>query len=277
MPDARTRPVNLGVVLRVRYRLAIAIGVCCCALGVASSRGSGNQDRSIACGGGDHMGAETGGEREVRFLSGPAPAALTEMLGVLREPQTEAVQLPDSAVARLGFSEVWIDAVRRITTSGPWGIRVFVIPGVSGHGTCSPATPRVRANSGEPLVSVDMYNPSGRMGARAYTMDDIVGGRAFRIYPLPAAGDQYQLVLGLVPDDVSSVEIKAGDMPGRIVPVRDNFFEAQVRTSQGPTSAAISVTTDITWYNSSGKSLKTVSSIGRQAFLLRASVDIPGG
>jgi hypothetical protein len=195
---------------------------------------------------------------------------------VLREPQTEAVELPDSALARLGFSEVWIDAVRRIATSGPWGIRVFVIPGVSGDGGCSPGSPRARANPGEPLVSVDMYDPSGRMGARAYTVDDVVAGRAFRIYPLAAAGDQHELVLGLVPDGVSSVEVKANDMPGQIVQVTDNFFEASVPVSQGPTTAVISVTTAMTWYDASGKSLKTVSSSGRQAFLLRASVDIPG-
>jgi hypothetical protein len=94
-------------------------------------------------------------------------------------------------------------------------------------------------------------------------------------FPLPAADDQQELILGLVPDNVSSVKVKAGNMPGRIVQVRDNFFEAQVPTSQGSTSAAISVTTTMTWYDASEKSLTTVSSSGRQAFLLHVSVDIP--
>jgi hypothetical protein len=149
-----------------------------------------------------------------------------------------------------------------------------LIPGVNGDGGCSGVAPR--ANPAGPLVGVEMYNPSSRMGARAYTVDDVVAGRAFRIYPLPAAGDQQELVLGLVPDNVSSVEVKAGDQPAHIVQARHNFFEAQVPTSQGPMGAVTSVTTAITWYDTSGKSLKTVSRSSRQVRLLHAKVEIPG-
>ncbi len=222
------------------------------------------------------MGRDTGDAQKVRLLRGPAPAALTETLGVLRGSPTEVVGLPDSAVARLGFREVWIDATRRIT-SGKLGWRVFLISGVSRDGACLPRTRRARMNPGEPLVSLDIYEPSGQVGARAYSVDDIVAGRAVLIFPLFAAED-HELVLGLVPDNVSSVEVKAGDMPAQIVQVRDNFFEveAQVPTNQGPTKALISVTTAITWYDAFGKNLKTVSRSNRRVSLLHAKVDIPG-
>lgn len=221
-----------------------------------------------------------GDARQVRLLRGPAPVVLTETLGVLREPQTEVDELPGSALVRLGFSEVWIDAVRRVATSAKWGMRIFLIPGVRGGGACSPEAPRVRASTGEPLVSLDIYDPTGRVGARAYSVDDVLAGRAVKIYPLPPAGDErgeQELVLGLVPDGVSSVEVKAGDMHAQIAQVKDNFFEveAQVPMSRGPTSAVTSVTTAITWYDASGKSLKTVSRSER-TFLLRANMDIPG-
>jgi hypothetical protein len=214
-------------------------------------------------------------------LRGPAPAVLTEALGVLREPQTEVDELPGSALARLGFSEVWIDAVQRVATSAKWGMRIFLIPGVGGGGACSPETPRARANTGEPLVSLDIYDPTGRVGARAYSVDDVLAGRVVKIYPLLSTGDErgeQELVLGLVPDGVSSVEVKADDMPAQIAQVKDNFFEVetQVPMSQGPTSAVTLVTTVITWYDASGKNLKTVSRSERRTFLLRANVDIPG-
>jgi hypothetical protein len=252
----------------------MAVGLCCCALGAVSSPSSGELDRSTACGGVDQVGPEIDETLPVRLLRGPAPALLANTPNVLREPQAAGEELPRSALARLGLDEVWVDAVRRITTNGPWDIRTYLIPGVSGHGRCSPQPSR--APSREPLVSMDMYNSSGRMGARAYSVDDIVAGRAFRIYPLPATGAQQELVLGLVPDGVSSVEVKANDMPGQAVHVHDNYFEASIPVSEGNTSAVTSVTTAMTWYGAAGNSIKTISAGTRQAFLLDASVDIPG-
>jgi hypothetical protein len=222
------------------------------------------------------MSSATGDRGQTRLLQGSPPAALTGTLGVLREPQPEAVELPDSTLARLGFSEVWIDAVRLITTGEPWSMRVYLIPGVSGDGTCSSGSSKPRDNPGELLVSMDIYNPSGRMGATAYSAGQIGAGQALRTYPLPAAGEQQELVLGLVPDGVSSVEVKANDMPAQVVQVRDNFFQAQVLTSQGPAAGVTSVTTTLTWRDAAGRSLRTVSRGSRQATLLRANVEIPG-
>ncbi len=222
------------------------------------------------------MGEKTGDARHVRLLRGPAPAALTDTLGVLREPESEVEKLP-GPIARLGFSEIWIEAIRRIVTNGKLGWHVFLIPGLNRDGTCLPRTRRVRANTSEPLVRLDIYQPGGQVGARVYSVDDIVAGRAVLIFPLFAA-DDHELVLGLVPDSVSSVEIKADDMPAQIAGVRDNFFEieAQIPTNQGTRNAVTSVTTVITWYGASGKSLKTVSHTNRGGLLLRAKVEIPG-
>ncbi len=139
------------------------------------------------------MGGATGDAREVRLLRGLVPAVLTETLGVLGESQTEAVELPDQAVARLGFSEVWIDATRRIFTSSKLGWRVFLIPGVRGDVSCLPRAGRARVNPGEPLVGLDIYEHSDQVGARAYSVDDIVAGRAVLVFPLFAA-DDHELV-----------------------------------------------------------------------------------
>jgi hypothetical protein len=225
----------------------------------------------------DQMGIETGDARQVRLLRGPAPAALTQTLGVLHHPQSGVEELPESAFTDLGFSEVWIDAVRRVAMSSARRMWVFLIPGISGDGACSPGVPRRQANPGEPLVGMDIYNPGGQVGARAYSVDDVVAGRAVLIFPLFAARG-HELVFGLVPDNVSRVEVKADDMPAQIAQVMDNFFEveAQIPMNQGPRKTVTSVTTAITWYDASGKSLKTVSRNDRRAFLLRAKVDLPG-
>jgi hypothetical protein len=222
------------------------------------------------------MGGESREAQPVRLLRGPAPAALTQVLGVLREPDAEVAKLP-GPLDRLGFNEVWVDAIRRLATSGRLDWRVFLIPGVCRDGTCLPRAGRARANPGEPLVRLDIYESGGEVGARAYSVDDVVTGQAVVIFPLFAAHN-HELVLGLVPDDVSSVEVKADDMPAQIAKVRDNFFkvEAQVPTNPGPRDAVASVTTAITWYDASGKSLKTVSHSTRWAFLLSATKEIPG-
>jgi hypothetical protein len=262
----------------MRRRLTVVIGVCCCALSVTSSHGSLLQSRLAACGGGEQVSRGTNDAGQVRFLRGPAPAALTDVVGVLREPRAEVVELPDSAVARLGFSEVWIDAVRRIPTSSAWGMRVFLIPGVSGDAMCAHGSPQGRANAGEPLVSMDIYEPSGRVGPRAYSAGDVVAGRAIKIFPLNNVDErntEEELVLGLVPDNVSSVEVKVGDMPGQTVQVKDNFFEVQVPVSQGASRTTASVTTAITWYDSSGRNLKTISR-SEQRMWLHGEVGIPG-
>jgi hypothetical protein len=75
-----------------------------------------------------------------------------------------------------------------------------------------PRPRRARANPGEPLVRLDIYESGGEVGARAY-----------------------------------SVEVD--DMPAQIAKVRDNLFkvEAQVPTNPGPRDAVASVTTAITW------------------------------
>jgi hypothetical protein len=261
-------------VLRLRYGLAVLVGVCCYALGPVSSHGYSNQDRSMVCGGADRMGGESDNVRQVRLLRGPPPAALSQILRVLREPEPEVAKLP-GPLARLGFNEVWIDAIRHIATSGGLGWRVFLVPGVSRDGACLPRARRARANPGEPLISLDIYEPSGQVGARAYSVDDVVAGRAVLVFPLFAARN-HELVLGLVPDNVSRVEIKAGDMPAQMAQVKDNFFEVEARVPmrQGTSNAVTSVTTSITWYDASGKSLKTISR-GDRRVSLNATVEIP--
>jgi hypothetical protein len=110
-----------------------------------------------------------------------------------------------------------------------------------------PKNRRARVTPDESLVSLDIYESSGQVGASTYSVDDVVAGRAVLIFPLFAV-DNHELVLGLVPNNVSRVEVKADDMPAQIAQVWDNFFEveAQIPTSQGPRSAVASVTTTIT-------------------------------
>jgi hypothetical protein len=267
----RSNFLNLGGVLALRW-IAIIIGFYFCVLGVGSSHGSVSRDRASLCGGVDNMG---GGAQQVRLLRGPAPVVLTEVLGVLREAQTEVDELPESAFARLGFSEVWVNAVRHLATSAKWGMRAFLVPGVGRAETCAPERPQTRAGAGKPLVMLDVYQPGGRVGARAYSVEEVLAGRLVSIYPLPAGSRE--LVLGVVPDGVSTVEVKAGDMPAQAAQVTDNFFEveAPVPMGKGPANAVSSVTTTMTWYDQSGKSLKTVSHTEQRMFLLRAQADIP--
>jgi hypothetical protein len=220
------------------------------------------------------MGTESREGQPLRLLSGPAPVALTQILGVLREPGTEVAKLP-GPLGRLGFNEVWVDAIRRVATSGRLDWQVFLVPGVCGDWIYLPKTRRARANRGEPLVRLDIYEPGGEVGARAYSVDDILGGRAVLVFPLFAAHN-HELVLGLVPDDVSSVEVRASDMPAQIAKVRDNFFrvEPRVPTSSEPKKSVTSMTTTITWYDAAGKSLKTVLHSTRRALLLSATKEI---
>jgi hypothetical protein len=224
------------------------------------------------------MGEANDAARQVRLVRGPAPAALTEALGVLRGGRTEADELPESALARLGFSKVWVDAVRHLATSAKWDMRVFLVPGGGRRrGPCARG-PADAASTREPLVMLDVYQAGGPVGAKAYSVDQVLAGRLVSIIP-PPLGDN-ELGYGLVPDGVSSVEVKAGVMPAKTAPVKDNFFEveAPAPTSQGPANSVTSVTTTMTWYDASGNILKTVSRTERRTLLaFSAEVQIPEG
>jgi hypothetical protein len=88
-----------------------------------------------------------------------------------------------------------------------------------------------------------------------------------QIFPLLGVGDGHrgqELVFGVVPDGVSSVEVKADEMPGRIIPVRDNFFEVQIPTGKELKETVTSITTSIIWYDTAGKRLKTITHTDQQ-------------
>jgi hypothetical protein len=224
------------------------------------------------------MGEANGGARQVRLVRGPAPAALTEALGVLRGGRTEADELPESALGRLGFSQIWGDAVRHLATNAKWDMRVFLVAGLVGAEARAPEAAQTRAGTSEPLVMLDVYQAGGRVGAKAYSVDQVLAGRLVSIFGPPLWDNE--LVYGLVPDGVSSVEVKAGDMPAKTEQVKGNFFEveAPVPMSQGPANSVTSVTTTMTWYDSSGDILKTVSRTQRHTRLsFTAQVQIPEG
>ena len=211
-------------------------------------------------------------------MQGPAPAVLTQILGVLRGAETKAADLP-GPFGRLGFTEVWIDAIRLVAAErGRLSWQVFAVPGVRGADLCQSGTRRVRAKSDEPLLRLDIYEPGGEVGSRAYSAEDIAAGRAVMVFPLFAAHG-HELVLGLVPDGVASVEVKADDMPPQIAKVQNNFFqvEAQVPSSRQSRSAVSSVTTKLTWLDASGKSLETISRNDKRTLLLNATVEISEG
>jgi hypothetical protein len=190
----------------------------------------------------------------------------------------EAVELP-GPLGRLGFTEVWVDAIRRVAAEGgrlDW--QVFAVPGVREAEACRSSTGRMPAKAGEPLVRLDIYEPAGEVGSRAYSAEDVRAGRAVMVFPLFATRGR-ELVLGLVPDGVASVEVKAGDMPPQVAKVQNNFFqvEAQVPTSHESRGVVSSVTTTLTWLDASGRSLETVSRSDKRTLLLNATVEIPEG
>jgi hypothetical protein len=136
----------------------------------------------------------------------------------------------------------------------------------------------VPANLANRCSGLDIYEPGGEVGSRAYSAEDIVAGRAVMVFPLFAAHG-HELVLGLVPDGVASVEVKAGDKPPRIAKVQNNFFqvEAQVPSSRESRTAVSSVTTTLTWFDASGRNLETISRSDKRTPLLNAKLEIPEG
>lgn len=229
------------------------------------------------------MGGGTGDARQVELVTGPTPTALTETLAALRKRRTGEDGLPAARLQTLGFDKVWEEGVRLIGISAAWNMRFFLVPGaiLNFEQVCSAASPDARANLGAPLISMDIYDTTGRrVGAVAYTVDDIREGRVVRIFPLPATderGDTHEIVFGVVPDGVSWVKVKAGDMPAQFAQVHDNFFEVEpvVATGVERRKTVTPVMTTITWYDESGQSVKTVSHGSRQMWLLDAKVELP--
>jgi len=79
---------------------------------------------------------------------------------------------------------------------------------------------------------------------------------------------------GVVPDGVSSVQVKAGDMPERTAKVKDNFFEARMFTGGVFSEKVSTVTTEIRWIDESGQTLKTITRTERWVMLGQARLDL---
>jgi hypothetical protein len=151
-------------------------------------------------------------------------------------------------------------------------MRFYLVPGVI-ESSCSPPLPAAGASTDAPVISLAIYDQGGRVGVTPYTTDEILEGRVVRIYPKPRIGgghEEQELVFGVVPDGISSVEVKAGEMPGRVVSVRGNFFEAQVPTGNKIKKTVTSFITFITWYDTVGRRVKTITRTDRWMTLLSA-------
>ena len=209
----------------------------------------------------------------MRLLNGQAPSELTAILGVLGRPRTELDELPQSTFEPIGYSGVWIDSVRLIAVTGMHELRVFLIPGVMRDPRRAKASRDARSRPGVPLVALDVYQSSGRVGPCAYTAGDLLAGRVVRAHP-PAGTDEERLMYGVVPDGVSSVQVKAGDMPERTAKVKDNFFEARMFTGGVFSEKVSTVTTEIRWIDESGQTLKTITRTERWVMLGQARLDL---
>lgn len=255
-------------------------GVCCGLLVGAAYYASLAQTGVAGCdGGADLMVHEAKGASDVRFLHGPTPPVLTDVLGVLRRPPADQDKLGASALRSLGLSEVWKDGVRLIATIPTWDLRFFMVPGVmlDYRSACERGSREARANLGAPLVSLDIYDPSGRVGPAAYTVGDIRAGRIVRMYGARGAGGrrgEQEIVAGIVPNGVASVKVNAEDMPARTVKVRENFFEVEIPTGKQIAKTVSGLTWFMTWYDEAGRTLKVVTRTARR-MSFRVKMEVP--
>jgi hypothetical protein len=238
------------------------------------SRSSGG----TVCGGSDSRPHKT--NSGVRLLSGPPPKQLTEILGVLRRRATYTDRLPQAALSRLGFSEVWADGIRRAGTVTRWDLQFYLVPGVMQdyNHACTYGSREARSHLGVPLVSLDIYESAGRVGAVAYTVGDIDAGLAVRSYPgrdMLGTQKEQVIIAGVVPDDVAYVEVgAAGNQAGTRAQVKDNFFEAETAIGKHPTEKVSTLPWSMTWYDVNGDILETITKT-MQRMSFHVSAEIP--
>lgn len=215
----------------------------------------------------------------VHILDGPPPIAVLRNLGVLRRASSDRDHIPEAALKDLGFSEVWSSGIRLLGTVRAWNLRLFLVPGVirNAYQACRSGSPDARSNLGTPLVSLDIYEPSGRrVGSVAYTEGDILSGRILRVYPVRETAEgnsDAQIVVGVVPDGVASVAVKVGAMPTRTATVRDNFFEVEVPMDALTDTRVTLYSWVITWMDAAERPLRTMTHT-LQHWSLTASMDV---
>jgi hypothetical protein len=186
----------------------------------------------------------------------PVPEELTDVLGVLRRPQTAE----DRSAA--------VEATLRRVSSPTDGVRPesvrYLGPGVEGEAAVLYSAERGRTLSGphegpyelappgEPLC---IAQPFKRKGFKAgglhrvpaaealltepfpicFGLSELLAGHAFAMIGDPV--DEPMLAVGMVPDGVATVTVKLGSASGPTIPIVDNYFESFINGSEIPSDA----------------------------------------
>lgn len=185
---------------------------------------AGTDGKRAAIGGGPSPCSAGDGGYKVTIRHGSAPGHLTSVLGILRRPGTKEETLPSSALAQMRFAAIWIDNVRVVHSHHTW--RLVLVPGVVAS-DCATLGQRPLA------IGVATYEGRSLVGVSTYRISDIVRGRAIQVRP---AGANALMVSGIVSDDIHAVKISVSDGPVTTVGVKNNYFDAEVKAMNDPTS-----------------------------------------
>lgn len=171
-------------------------------------------------------GSALSGEGPATVARTPVPAAVTEVLGVLRRDPTAEDR---SAEVEATLAEVsFVDRVRpdsvRFLASGDRGLATIVLSAETSLET------EFLEGKEEPICvfrpGAAGYGHPNDVPSACFSLSFLLSGRAYteEINIPPGRG----LAFGLVPDGVASVTAEFTDAPDVTIPVKDNYFEIQM-------------------------------------------------
>jgi hypothetical protein len=183
----------------------------------------------------------------------PVPEELTNVLGVLRRPQSAE----DRSAA--------VEATLRRVSSPTDGVRPesvrYLGPGVGGEAAVLYSAEKGRALSGahkgpyefappgEPLCVAQPFKRKDFEASQlpqvealltepvpiCFGLDQLLAGNAFAMIGDPRK--EAMLAVGMVPDEVATVTLELGSAPGPTIPVANNYFESFIDGSEIPGDA----------------------------------------
>jgi hypothetical protein len=164
----------------------------------------------------------------------PSPTTLTEQLGILRRPETDADHSPAVEASLRGYDLP--DGLRtssvRYVGPGDGGEATIAFTGEESHGFAA-EQPVCLIRPWKSFSAAGGYSNPGGTISLCFSSSQLESGRAYgTVLENHGREDEVGLSAGLVPDGVATVTAHFADAPDVTVPVKENFWELEQRGAE---------------------------------------------